>query len=101
MPETPQITPEDISAMVRHWLGTPPEGYLGSPYGADAKALLQRPQNDTQALPQFIEKMYRDLPVLSVLPDGAVNVWTEAVGADRLALYIDVAGELITVGGAQ
>lgn len=87
--------------MVRHWLETPPEGYLGSPYGSDVKSLLQRPQTDDQALSQFIEKMYVDLPILSILPAGAVRVWTESLGVDRVALRLDVVGELITVGGEQ
>lgn len=87
--------------MVRHWLGTPPNGYLGSPYGADVKALLQRPQDDQEALSEFLQKMRIDLPVLTVLPPGAVTAWMEPLGIDRLVLNIDVAGELITVGGAQ
>jgi hypothetical protein len=100
MPTTAQITPEDIAGMVRHWLETPPEGYLGSPYGADVKALLQRPQTDQVAINDFIAKMRNDLPVLGYLPAGSVNAWIAPDGADRAVLYIDVAGTLIKAGGA-
>jgi len=42
MSQTAQITPDDIVGMVRHWLSTPVEAYLGSGYGSDVRALLQR-----------------------------------------------------------
>ena len=99
MPTTPQITPDDISAMVRHWLMTPPNGYLGSPYGSNIKALLQKPQSDGVAMSEFLAGMRRDLPVIGILPDGAVSAWMEPQEQDKMVLHIDVAGTLITVGG--
>lgn len=99
MSQTAQITPDDIVGMVRHWLSTPVEGYLGSGYGSDVRALLQRPQNDTAALADFVAKMRRDLPVLSVLPESAVSVSLQARGIDGLELRVDVAGSLIVIGG--
>jgi hypothetical protein len=101
MSTTAQITPEDITGMVRHWLETPPDGYLGSPYGADVKALLQRPQSDNVALSEFLAKMRRDLPVLDYLPAGAVSAWMERSGVDKMVLHVDVAGTLIKAGGAE
>lgn len=61
------ITGKDIQEMVRHWLNTPVEGYLGSGYGQDAKALLQLPQADG-APEAFLEKMRQDIPALQALP---------------------------------
>lgn len=87
--------------MVNHWLQTPPEGYLGSPYGADVKSLLQRPMGDQVALNDFMSKMRVDLPVLSYLPAGSVSAWMEPAGADKVVLHVNVAGTLIKVGGAQ
>lgn len=87
--------------MVRHWLQTPPDGYLGSPYGADVKALLQRPQGDRVALNDFLNKMRTDLPVLSFLPSDAVRVWVEPTGPDKQEVRIDIAGTLIKSGGAK
>jgi hypothetical protein len=101
MPSTAQITPQDITAMVRHWLETPPEGYLGSPYGSDVKALLQRPQTDNVVMSEFTAKMRRDLPVLDYLPPGSVSAWMERNGVDKMVLHVDVAGTLITVGAGQ
>ena len=37
------ITGTGIQAMVSDWLDTPVNGYLGSGYGSDTRALLQRP----------------------------------------------------------
>jgi len=41
----PTISAQDIQAMVSHWLNTPPNGYLGSNYGADPQSLLQNPMS--------------------------------------------------------
>lgn len=40
---TTNITAHDVSGMVEHWLGCPPNGYLGMRYGSDVKSLLQTP----------------------------------------------------------
>ncbi len=98
MSTTAQITAADIAEMVRHWVSTPVEGYLGSHYGADIKSLLQRPQGDTSVFSDFMQKMKTDLPILTVLPVGAINAYLVPEGNDRMTLQIDVAGTLIKVG---
>lgn len=85
------ITGDDIQAMVRHWLETPVNGYLGSGYGADAKSLLQRAQSEGQA-DSFVRKLKRDVSVLEVLPNSAVSLYGTPEGVDRLRLTLDVAG---------
>lgn len=90
-----KITQADITEMVKHWLTTPPEGYLGSPYGADVKSLLQRPQGDQSAFRAFMQKMYKDLPVLSVLPEGSVTAYMKRDGTEQAKLVINVAGTLV------
>lgn len=87
----------DIQAMVAHWLATPVYGYLGSDYGADLLALLHTPQASGIA-DGFIAKMVKDLPVLSMLPAGSINVFSRPRGDDGLDLFIDVAGMLIPLG---
>ncbi len=93
-----KITPTEIHDMARHWLNTPAGAYLGSDYGQDAKSLLQRPHMDTAA-DAFRAKMRRDGPVLQVLPAGSLNLYGQPVGADRLELVVDIAGQAIEVGG--
>ncbi|HEY4530933.1 MAG TPA: hypothetical protein VIG97_11530 [Luteimonas sp.] len=93
-----KITPTDIHDMARHWLNTPGGAYLGSDYGQDAKSLLQRPHMDTAA-DAFLAKLRRDVPVLQVLPAGSLNLYGQPVGADRLELVLDIAGQPIEVGG--
>lgn len=80
--------------MVRHWLSTPPNGYLGSGYGSDAHALLQRPQSSGLA-DIFIDKMMEDLPILRALPSGSVNVYFEQVDKQSKRLIVQVADQLI------
>lgn len=91
------ITGKQLSDMVRHWLDVPVEGYLGSDYGQDAKALLQRTMSDGDA-EAFLQKMQRDIPLLKALPAGALNIYALPSGEDRKDLFIEVAGEVIQVG---
>lgn len=93
------ITGNDIQGMVGHWLKTPVNGYLGSDYGQDAKALLQRPQDDGAA-EGFLQKLRSDVPVLQALPDGSVNLYGVQTAPDRLDLMIEVAGQTIQIPGA-
>ncbi|ALS62246.1 MULTISPECIES: hypothetical protein [Burkholderiales] len=93
------ITGKDIQEMVRHWLNTPVEGYLGSGYGQDAKALLQLPQADG-APEAFLEKMRQDIPALQALPPGSLNLYAVRTPPDRVDLFVDVAGVAIQVPGA-
>ncbi len=94
-----EITGNDIQAMVTHWLKTPVNGYLGSDYGSDIKALLQNPQTAGLA-DAFIDKARHDVPVISLLPSGAVNLYYRDQGPDNRELIVDVAGVDISVGGA-
>ena len=73
--------------------------YLGSDYGQDAKALLQRPQSDGAA-EGFLRKLRADVPVLQALPDGSVNLYGVQTAPDRLDLMIEVAGQTIQIPGA-
>jgi hypothetical protein len=92
------ITSKDIQGMVGHWLDTPVGAYLGSNYGQDAKAPLQRPQAD--GVPEaFIQKMRQDIPALQTLPAGALNLYSVRTPPDRVDLFIDVAGTAIQVPG--
>lgn len=88
------IVSEDIVRMVRHWLSTPPNGYLGSGYGCDPYALLQKPQSSGLA-DEFIDKMMVDLPILKQLPRGTVNVFFQNVGKDGKRLLIQVGETMI------
>lgn len=98
MTQSAQITANDLSSMVQHWLGCPVGGYLGSDYGSDVPALLQTPLN-SGLVDGLIEKARVDVPLLA--RSGAVDVYAQPVGVDRLAITLAVAGELIDVGIAQ
>lgn len=86
----------EVSDMVRHWLATPVNGYLGSSYGNDVKSLLQQPQNTTLA-DSFLRKLVEDVPVLASMPAGSLNLYVEPVAKDRLRLIIDLAGTQVSV----
>ena len=94
------ITATDVADMARHWIGCPPGGYLGSDYGADVKSLLQTPMAAGLAN-DLIGKALLDIPLLTQLSAGAVNVYAEDVDIDRKRLVFEVAGELVNIGATQ
>lgn len=97
------ITGDDIQDMIRHWLETPMNGYLGSDYGSDLKALLQRAQSDTRLANYFIAKLRRDVAVLEALPASEVGLYATPEGIERLRLTLEVAGRTYRLSdlGAQ
>ena len=82
--------------MVSHWLDTPVNGYLGSSYGQDIKALLQNPLS-TGGADALIAKLRNDIPALAVFPQGSVNLWTQTLPPDRLQIMIEIGGTSIPV----
>lgn len=86
----------EIAGMVEHWLSTPAGAYLGSPYGNDARSLLQQPMNAGLA-DSFLQKLVTDVPVLKALPAGSLNLYMEPIGKDGQRLIIDVAGTMVSV----
>jgi hypothetical protein len=91
------ITPTDIQDMVNHWLNTPVNGYFGSDYGQDLKALLQQPQLSGLA-DETLAKLTDDVPILQILPLGSTNIYGVHTQPDRLDLVIEVAGTAIQIG---
>lgn len=91
-----KLTATEIQGMVRHWLSTPPNGYLGSGYGTDVMAMLQNPMGAGIG-DGFIAKMREDLPIIGALPAGAINVYFEDKGNDSKILWIDVSGSLVGI----
>lgn len=87
-----KIQSQDIHKMTEHWLSTPVNAYLGSDYGQDLKALLQRAQSD-DAPDEFLNKMRADIPILQALPNNAANLYGVHHAPDRLDLVIEIAGK--------
>ena len=82
--------------MVRHWLSTPVNSYLGSGYGSDPQSLLQMPMM-TGVGDAFIAKMVNDVPILQAFPRGSLNIYFQEIGNDSKKLIIDISGSLISV----
>jgi len=97
-----KITGNDVQAMVRHWLGCPAGGYLGSDYGHDIPGILQTPLAAGLADGQ-VQKCRIDVPLVGALPSGAVNVYAlndlNAL-ADRMRIVFEVHGALVEAGQA-
>ena len=92
-----KITATDLQGMVTHWAGTPPNGYLGSGYGADTLAMLQNPMR-TGIADSYIKKLRADVPLVGALPPAAVNVYAQDQGPDKRTIFIEASGQLVALG---
>lgn len=90
------ITAKEIQDMVLHWIGTPPNGYLGSGYGSDIHSLLQQPMRSGMG-DSIIAKMREDIPILNALPSGAINLFFLERDFESKTLIIEVLGEQINI----
>lgn len=94
------ITGKEVQAMVKHWLKTPVNGYLGSDYGQDLKSLLQRPMNDGMG-DAVLQKLRSDVPIIGILPSGSVNLLQINGETDKRTFCIEVAGNLVEVSDSS
>lgn len=92
-----KITAAELTDMIRHWIATPPCGYLGSGYGADLKAMLQTPMK-TGIADSVLAKLRADIPLVATLPPSALNIYAVDEGPDKRTIYIDVAGQMLALG---
>lgn len=93
------LTMERLFDMVRHWLNTPPNGYLGSGYGSDLKQLLQNPMSSAIA-DAFIAKLRDDIPAVGALGEGMVNIYvddTQGVVSETRIIYLEIAGQMLAL----
>jgi hypothetical protein len=96
------ITPQDINAMVAHWLSVPAGSYLGSDYGNGLNDLLQLPisviglEADKQ-----LAKLLLDVPILAALPEGSINIYRVPTpnATDSATIAVEVLGQIITANG--
>jgi len=94
------ITADDLQGMTTHWLGCPPNGYLGSGYGSGVRDLLQTPLSGPDA-DRLIAKLRTDIPIMGQLSGDALAITAEGSGADRLNLSVEVVGRAVPMAVAQ
>lgn len=90
------LTATDLQGMVTHWLGCPPNGYLGSGYGSALQDLLQTPLSGGAA-DAVLRKLRDDVPVMSQIPEDSLNIFAQNEPPDGLRLFIEVAGSFVRV----
>lgn len=95
-----KVTASDFQEMVSHWLATPVNGYLGSGYGSEAKAMLQTPLA-TGLADAFLGKLRQDVPLAGALPPGALNLFSQDEGPDKRRIFIEASGRIIDTAGTR
>ena len=86
-----------IVQQIVHWLNTPTNSYLGSGYGIDLYSELQKPLSDFSS-DRIIAKMYEDIPILSKVGRGYVNIYAADNGIDDVRIFINVGGSQVSSG---
>lgn len=94
------LNSQDVADMIGHWSETPTNGYLGSSYGQNFNSDLQLPQQVASAN-SLILKLRKDVEVLQVLPDDAVNIYANPKGNDGMSVYLSVVGKEFYLGNSD
>lgn len=92
-----KITATELQGMVTHWAGTPPNGYLGSSYGADTLGMLHAPMK-TGLADAYLNKLRVDVPLVGAMPPQALNMYAEDTGPDKRTIFIEASGQLVALG---
>ena len=87
---------DDIKRMIKHWLATPPNGYVGVSYGRNPKELLNHPMDDDTA-DTLLQWMREDMPILKQLSDNELSVAHEEVNFETKQFYIQIGEILIPI----
>ncbi|MGY6771939.1 hypothetical protein [Gallibacterium sp. ZY190522] len=87
------ITSQEIEKMLRHWLNTPVNTYLGSSYGFDKNTLLFTPLSMNKA-DEMIAKLKHDIPLFSGVN---VNMFSVPIPPDKLQIFIQVGDVTVEV----
>lgn len=90
------IAAQDLQGMVSHWLGCPPNGYLGSDYGSGVEDLLHTPL-ESGAADALVAKLRTDIRIMGELPESDLEVLAASSPPDRLTLFFQVAGALVAL----
>jgi len=90
------IMADDISGMVEYWLATPKNSRLGTGFGNNASELIGNP-NDGAIADEFVKKMLEDVPILQILPQGAVNIYAVPRDFDGIDLFVEISGQAFPI----
>lgn len=84
---------EDFERMIKHWLATRPNAYLGSPYGFNQHKILLKPMSDNEA-DQILVEMKEQIPPLQHLSDDQLMVTRDPNVTQTDKYYITLNGEI-------
>lgn len=83
-----------IANQIDHWLSCLPNSYLGSDYGIDLKQYLHKPLSSFDA-DNILRKMRQDIPILSILSDDELNIYSVKNNSDQIDIFIEIKGNLL------
>lgn len=78
-----------VLRMIQHWFDHDLDSYFGSDYGAPLSSLFLTALSAPVAN-NFIEKMRKDLPVLSMYSNEDIAIYMKNVGFEQKRLYLKI-----------
>ncbi len=79
--------------MIRHWLATRPNSYLGSPFGFNQHKMILKPMSDNEA-DQLLAEMREQIPPLRHLSGDQLMVTRDPVVTQTEKYYITLNGSI-------
>lgn len=91
---------EQVKAMILHWLGTPPNGYIGVSYGRNLHELLFHPLSEDNA-DTLLSWIKEDIPVLRNLTSDQLSIVSKTIDNDKKQFYIKIGKVLVQIQDNQ
>ena len=91
------ILASDVQEMISHWLAAPVDSVLHSHYGNNLADLLHNPLSAGVA-DSFIAKLKNDIPVLQVLPENLISIYSVNKHPDKKYIYLEIASTQFNLG---
>lgn len=85
----------ELEAMIRHWVETPPNSYLGQDYGFNIQTMLLRPLSETQVMADYIlSELKKHIPPLQYLNSSQLAVYRETMANDTVKYFLVLNGSV-------
>lgn len=79
--------------MIRHWVKTPPNAYLGQDYGFNIQSILLRPLTENMA-DYILSELKKQIPPLQYLNSSQLEIYRETLGNDTARYFIMINGDV-------
>lgn len=84
----------DAERILKHWLNTPPNGYIGVRYARNLKQLMLKPMTDDNA-DMILQWLQEDIPLFKNLNSEQLSIVSKNVGFDKKEYFIRLGNSIV------